>query len=190
MYSLAKGARLGYLPMTDEAIAKRGWEGIQKKFVTVGGDGIVTLHGTVKVGGLGGTPYRSGSYEYYVGEKVIDQDAKGVGAYLLAGSEMEQAATAGWRGKTVMVDAWFNSQTRKNAAGQTELFHYKWDDDSNNGFRSSGGRSSGMERSLMADDSSDAGGFEEGEGLHHGSPDIPSKNPNPNYIDKAEWRCD
>ena len=33
-----------------------------------------------------------------------------------------------------MVDAWFNSQTRKNAFGQTELFHYKWSDDSNNGY--------------------------------------------------------
>ncbi len=48
---------------------------------------------------------------------------------------MEQAATeALGQGKTVLVDAWFNSQTRKNAAGQTELFHYKWDDDANSGF--------------------------------------------------------
>ena len=35
---------------------------------------------------------------------------------------------------TAMVDAWFNSQTRTNALGQTELFHYKWNDDSNNGY--------------------------------------------------------
>jgi unsaturated rhamnogalacturonyl hydrolase len=58
-----------------------------------------------------------------------------VGAFLLAGSEMEQAGTeALGHGKTALVDAWFNSQTRKNAAGQTELFHYKWDDDANSGF--------------------------------------------------------
>jgi unsaturated rhamnogalacturonyl hydrolase len=47
---------------------------------------------------------------------------------------MEQAPTeALGQWKTVLLDAWFNSQTRKNAAGQTELFHYKWDDDANSG---------------------------------------------------------
>ena len=35
---------------------------------------------------------------------------------------------------TVMLDAWFNSQQRKNAAGQTESFHYKWNDVSDSGF--------------------------------------------------------
>ena len=191
VYALAKGARMGYLPISDEAVAKRGWDGMQKKFVTVGDDGIVTLHGTVKVGGLGGTPYRSGTYEYYVGEKVIDQDAKGVGAYLLAGSEMEQAATAGMdRGKVVMVDAWFNSQTRKNAAGQTELYHYKWDDDTNNGFAFFG---RGFQRyGAVLDEETVAPGSAAGMAKLKGakvfvmaSPDIPSKNPTPNYMDKA-----
>ncbi len=190
-YALAKGARMGYLPISDEAVAKRGWEGIQKKFVTTGADGNVTLHGTVKVGGLGGTPYRSGSYDYYIGEKVIDQDAKGIGAYLLAGSEMEQATTAGMaQGKTVMVDAWFNSQTRKNAAGQTELFHYKWDDDSSNGF-SFFGRAF-QRYGAQLDEVKMAPGTAEGmaklkkaQVFIMASPDIPSKNPTPNYMDKA-----
>jgi len=35
---------------------------------------------------------------------------------------------------TVMLDAWFNSQQRKNAAGHTEYFHYKWNDVSDSGF--------------------------------------------------------
>ncbi len=80
---------MGYLPRADKAAAKKGWDGIQKRFVTVGAEGNVVLHGTVKVGGLGGTPYRSGDYAYYTHEAVGDQDAKGVGAFLLAGSEME-----------------------------------------------------------------------------------------------------
>src|ERR1700733_12395166 len=142
-YSLAKGVRMGYLPPGDEDSAKRGWEGIQRQFVTTGADGLMVLNGTVKVGGLGGTPYRSGSYEYYVGEKTQANDSKGIGAFLLAGSEMEQAPTTGLgrdgastllvgskdklavtgqpgARKTVLLDAWFNSQTRKNAAGETE----------------------------------------------------------------------
>jgi unsaturated rhamnogalacturonyl hydrolase len=88
VYSLAKGVRMGYLPKSYEANARRGWEGIQKQFVTTGPDGLI-LNGTVKVGGLGGTPYRSGTFEYYVGEKTGANDAKGIGAFLLAGSEIE-----------------------------------------------------------------------------------------------------
>jgi unsaturated rhamnogalacturonyl hydrolase len=191
VYALAKGARMGYLPTADAAVAKRGWEGIQKKFVTTSADGDVTLHGTVKVGGLGGTPYRSGSYEYYVAERTVDQDAKGVGAYLLAGSEMEQSATAGMaRGKTVMVDAWFNSQTRKNAAGQTELFHYKWDDDTNNGFAFFGRAFERYGASLEAErvapgKAEGAASLKQAQVFIMASPDIPSKNPNPHYMDKA-----
>ena len=93
VYALAKGVRMGYLPQSYEANARRGWEGIQKTFVSTGPDGLMVLNGTVKVGGLGGTPYRSGTFDYYVGEKTIANDAKGVGAFLLAGSEMAQAST-------------------------------------------------------------------------------------------------
>ncbi len=135
VYALAKGVRMGYLPQADEAAARRGWKGLEETFIKTGADGATSLEGTVKVGGLGGSPYRSGTFDYYIGEKTRTNDAKGVGAVLLAGSEMAQSATeALGQGKTVMVDAWFNSQTRKNAAGQTELFHYKWDDDANPGF--------------------------------------------------------
>ena len=86
-YALAKAVRKGYVPAKFGVDAQRGWAGIQQEFVTTGPDGVV-LTGTVKAAGLGGMPYRSGTYEYYVGEARGDQDAKGVGAYLLAGSEM------------------------------------------------------------------------------------------------------
>lgn len=88
VYALAKGQRLGYLPAADRVAAEKGWSAIQKRFVTANTDGTVTLTGTVKAAGLGGTPYRSGTYAYYVAEARGDNDAKGVGAYLLAGSEM------------------------------------------------------------------------------------------------------
>ncbi len=68
-------------------IALRGWDGLEREFVTREG-GRATLHGTVKVSGLGGKPYRAGDYAYYVHEAVGDDDAKGVGAYLLAASEI------------------------------------------------------------------------------------------------------
>jgi unsaturated rhamnogalacturonyl hydrolase len=209
VYSLAKGVRMGYLPQSDAAAARRGWEGIQKVFVATGADGLMVLNGTVKVGGLGGTPYRSGSYDYYVGEKTGVNDAKGIGAFLLAGSEMEQAATAelGQEGasrllvgskdkltvtdrpgprKTVLVDAWFNSQTRKNAAGQTELFHYKWDDDANSGFAFFGRAFQRygvkLETETTAPTMAD---LNRAQIYVIASPDIPVKNPTPHYMDKA-----
>lgn len=135
VYSIAKAVRMGVLPLTDERAAERGWAGIQKRFVKPDG----TLSGTVKVAGLGGKPYRSGTYDYYIGEPVGDNDAKGVGAYLLAESEMVQHQRAGEllaaaRGKTVLLDAWFESQKRKTPAGNEQLFHYKWSDQANSGY--------------------------------------------------------
>ncbi len=69
VYSLAKGVRMGYLPQSYKANAKRGWEGIQKQFVTTSADGLTVLNGTVKVGGLGGTPYRSGRMTTTLGRR-------------------------------------------------------------------------------------------------------------------------
>jgi unsaturated rhamnogalacturonyl hydrolase len=184
VYALAKGVRMGYLPQADEASARRGWEGIQKAFVTTE-NGKMALSGTVKVAGLGGKPYRSGTYAYYIGEKTGVNDAKGIGAFLLAGSEMEQAATeALGQRKTVLVDAWFNSQTRQNAAGQTELFHYKWNDDANSGF-SFFGRVFQRYGAKLAEEKTapTAADLKKAQIYILPSPDIPSKNPNPHYMD-------
>jgi unsaturated rhamnogalacturonyl hydrolase len=187
-YALAKGVRLGYLPRTYEKNAERGWSGIQKKFVRVDDDGSVTLTGTVKVAGLGGADHRDGSYEYYVSQPVVDNDPKGVGSFLLAASEMEKAArvTEGL-GQTVLVDAWFNSQTRKNAAGETELFHYKWDDLSNSGFSLFGHiwRSYGVATKTLTS-APDAEKLKGGQYYILASPDNTAKNPNPHYMTEAD----
>jgi unsaturated rhamnogalacturonyl hydrolase len=126
VYAFAKGVRRGYLPQTYSANAERGYKAILPHFVKVDGDDV-SLTGTVKASGLGGDPYRDGTYAYYIGEKVATNDAKGVGAFLLASSEMETAENAKLgRGRTVLVDGWFNSQQRADAFGQQIEFHYKW----------------------------------------------------------------
>ncbi|HEY9261537.1 glycoside hydrolase family 88 protein, partial [Chitinophaga sp.] len=89
VYALAKGIRLGYLPIAYKQVATKGYAGILKQFIRKNNTGDITLGGTVSVAGLGGEPYRDGSYEYYLSEKVVDNDPKGVGAYLLAANEME-----------------------------------------------------------------------------------------------------
>jgi unsaturated rhamnogalacturonyl hydrolase len=185
VYTLAKGVRMGYLPQADEASARKGWEGIQKKFVVTEADGTLTLNGTVKVGGLGGKPYRSGTFEYYTHEPVIANDAKGLGTFLMAGSEMEQSVTESVaKGKVALVDAWFNSQTRPNPAGGTELFHYKWDDDTNNGFSFFGRMFQRYGMKLATEKTAPtAADLKKASIYILASPDIPSKNPNPNYMD-------
>ncbi len=185
-YALARGVRMGYLPQADEENAKRAWEGIQKQFIAANPDGTLVLQNTVKVGGLGGTPFRAGDYNYYIHEPVVDQDKKGVGAFLLAGSEMEQSATQSLgQHKTALIDAWFNSQTRKNAFGQTEPFHYKWDDDSASGYSLFGRAFQSYGVSLATLPAAPTAAA-----LAHAniyliaSPDIPIKNPNPHTMDK------
>ena len=185
VYALAKGVRMGYLPEADEASARRGWEGLQRRFVTSGAYGTVSLGGTVKGGGLGGKPYRSGTFDDSVHEPVMADDAKDVGAFLMAGSEMEQTETAGnARGKTVLMDAWFNSQTRMNAAGQRELFHYKWEDDSNSGFSFFGRMFQRFGMRLAEETTAPtANDLKKAQVFVLASPDIPSKNPKPHSMD-------
>jgi unsaturated rhamnogalacturonyl hydrolase len=127
VYTLAKGARKGYLPASCHAVAEKGWRGIQKKFFS----DQSTLQGTVSVSGLGGNPYRDGSYAYYIGEKVVPNDPKGLGAFLLAADEMDMKMPDG---KTVLLDEYYNNEHKKDITGATIRFHYIWNEMDNNGY--------------------------------------------------------
>jgi len=143
VYALAKGIRRGYLMALPVdglgVVAARGYKGILAHFIQTQGDDV-SLTDTVKASGLGGEPYRDGSYAYYIGEKVVTNDPKGVGAFLLASTEMENGAeppiatSDSVLGDTVVVDGWFNSQQRTDAFGQQVEFHYKWDTWDNPGY--------------------------------------------------------
>jgi len=90
VYTFAKGARKGYLPTSYKAIAKKGYAGIIKNLISVEKDGTVNLNQNCAVAGLGGTPYRSGTYEYYVNEQIRSNDPKGTGPFILASLELEK----------------------------------------------------------------------------------------------------
>ncbi|MGD0292614.1 MAG: glycoside hydrolase family 88 protein [Terracidiphilus sp.] len=195
VYALARGVRQGYLPPRYLANAERGYQGILSHFIQTGPGDDVSLTGTVKGAGLGGDPYRDGTYAYYVGEKVITNDPKGVGAFLLASAEMDNAANAKLgRGKTVLLDAWFNSQKRPDSTGQQVYFHYKWNDQSNSGYSFLGHifNNLGAETSTLYTAPTRAL-LSQAQVYIIVSPDIPVKNPNPNYMQPddaaqiAEW---
>lgn len=138
VYAIAKGVRKGYIPAAKFAIAKKGYAGIVKQFIKVE-NGQTNLHGTVTVSGLGGKPYRDGSFEYYMRERVIVNDPKGMGAFIKAAGEMEisESLKLG-KGKTVLLDRFYNSEKRKDAAGALNYWHYTWEERSHPGFNTLG----------------------------------------------------
>ncbi len=90
VYALARGVRLGYLPASFLATAKKGYEGIKKQFIETDATGQVNLKYTCRGAGLGNNPYRDGSFAYYIHEPVITNDAHGIGSFILAANEMEK----------------------------------------------------------------------------------------------------
>jgi unsaturated rhamnogalacturonyl hydrolase len=93
VYFLLKLIRLGLLPSEDAVpvreAALAGYSGLLEHQVAEDESGL-HLRGICKVAGLGGNPYRDGSYEYYVNEPVAVDDFKGVGSFILASLEREQ----------------------------------------------------------------------------------------------------
>ncbi|HKI45960.1 MAG TPA: glycoside hydrolase family 88 protein [Balneolales bacterium] len=89
VYSLAKGVRKGYLPRKFAKVAEKGYKGIIHNLIKTGSNGQPELKGTCSVAGLGGHPYRSGSFHYYVTEPVQTNDPKGIGAFIMASWQME-----------------------------------------------------------------------------------------------------
>lgn len=90
VYTFAKGVRKGYLPEDYLDVAKKGYEGLLNNLVSVDANGIVNLNQCCAVAGLGGKPYRDGSYEYYVNEKIRSNDPKGTGPFIMASLELNR----------------------------------------------------------------------------------------------------
>ncbi len=133
-YTLAKASRLGYIGSTYYQVAEKGYEGIKDHFVVDSAGGI-HLRGTVTVSGLGGNPYRDGSFAYYMSEPVITNDPKGMGAFILCAAEMEFGASRNnAKGKMVYLDNYFNNEWRKDATGTNVKWHYVWDERDNGGY--------------------------------------------------------
>jgi unsaturated rhamnogalacturonyl hydrolase len=92
MYKLVRMGLLSAASGTDKAsvlsAAARGYTGLCSRLST-DKEGYLHLSGICSVAGLGGNPYRDGSYEYYVKEAVVSDDFKGVGPFIFASLEAE-----------------------------------------------------------------------------------------------------
>lgn len=78
-YALMKGARLGFLGADAGAAGLEAFQRATDRFLSA-----TELRGICGVAGLGGKPYRDGSYAYYLSEPLVANDPKGVGAWLMA----------------------------------------------------------------------------------------------------------
>lgn len=134
VYTLAKGVRKQYIPTSYLSVAQKGFSAIEKQFVEEK-DGQTNFNGTVSVSGLGGKGhYRDGTFDYYMSEKVVPNDLKGIGAYLVAADEIERSYLPKVKNKTVLLDNFFNNEWTKTAFGFSQPYHYVWDEQDNNGF--------------------------------------------------------
>ena len=88
-YFLFKAVSNGYIGKQYLATARKAYDGILKRFIKVN-DGIVSITEVCAVAGLGGNPYRDGSYAYYIGEPKRDNDPKAVGPFIMLAIQAEQ----------------------------------------------------------------------------------------------------
>ena len=91
-YAMLKGARLGYLEQEYAAKGQKTFNGIVEKYLTFTENGELDLGGICLVAGLGPetNKRRDGSYEYYISEPVVKNDAKGVAPFVLAYTEIKR----------------------------------------------------------------------------------------------------
>lgn len=82
-YTLLKGTRLGVLPKEYQSIGLEIFDGICNTYLTIK-DGKINLGGICLLAGLGNALFRDGSFEYYISEPIVENDAKGVGPFIMA----------------------------------------------------------------------------------------------------------
>jgi len=89
VYAMAKALNKKYISKNFLPAVTRAYNGVVKNFVQTDAAGNVHYLHAVAGAGLGGTPYRDGSYDYYVNEPKRDDDLKAIGPFVQACIEYE-----------------------------------------------------------------------------------------------------
>ncbi|MBR5702631.1 MAG: glycoside hydrolase family 88 protein [Bacteroidales bacterium] len=82
-YVYLKAVDKGYAPQYAK-YSRKLYRKLVKAFVHDNGDGTITLTQCCAVAGLGGKENRSGDYDYYIHERITENDPKGVGPFIWA----------------------------------------------------------------------------------------------------------
>ena len=89
-YAMAKGARIGVLDKRYKQEAQQVLEGLKAHKIVRNEDDTLSLIDCCAVAGLGGNPYRDGTYDYYIHERIREDDPKGVAPLILACIELSK----------------------------------------------------------------------------------------------------
>lgn len=89
-YFLFKAVKNGYLDKSYLLPAKRAYQGMIDHLIRTESNGRIVITQACGGAGLGGNPYRDGSYEYYINEKKRDNDPKAVAPFILASLLFEE----------------------------------------------------------------------------------------------------
>ena len=87
-YFLAKAVNRGLLPESFRPATLKAYAGLVTEFVAIHADGSFHLTNICEVGGLGYG--RDGSYRYYMSERVVADDPKGLGPAIMAGLQVAE----------------------------------------------------------------------------------------------------
>jgi len=90
IYAFARGFNEGYLDESFKDIAKESFVSLTSNYIEKDNLGRYFLTNVCSVSGLGGNPYRDGSFEYYISEPKRNNDFKGYGALILAADEISK----------------------------------------------------------------------------------------------------
>ena len=93
-YAMAKGVRIGVLDKKYKKEAQQVLEGLKAHKIVTNEDGTLSLIDCCAVAGLGGNPFRDGTYDYYIHERIRKDDPKGVAPLILACLELHRIAPA------------------------------------------------------------------------------------------------
>ena len=90
MYAYAKAVNKGYIDEEYIRVAEKAYDGLRKVLLRREPDKTWTLTRCCAVGGLGGSKYRDGSFNYYIHERIRDNDAKATGPFIMGCIQLEQ----------------------------------------------------------------------------------------------------
>ena len=86
-YGAIKGYRLGAAEKKSADSGLAALNTVTERYIVRSG-GIPVLKNICLMGGLGGANGRDGSVEYYLSERIVENEAKGIAPYLMAAAEL------------------------------------------------------------------------------------------------------
>lgn len=90
-YAAFKSARIGAVGNESAEHGEIAFNAVTENYVEISDNGLPVLRNICLMAGLGGEQSRDGSAEYYLGERVVENDAKGIAPYIMAYTEYKKS---------------------------------------------------------------------------------------------------